>query len=139
MPVLALDRRNDVLAWNDLGHALLAGHLDRESPASPSSRPNTLRMLFLNPHTRELHTDRAQEARRAVASLRLTAGQHPDDPALAALIGDLAVRSVEFAALWARHPVQSCTDGTKRYQHPTVGPIELAFTMSTTNAATKRS
>ncbi|MCZ2839609.1 helix-turn-helix transcriptional regulator [Modestobacter sp. VKM Ac-2985] len=132
VPVLALDRRNDVLAWNALGHALLAGHLDRHSPADPAARPNTLAMLFLDPHTRELHTEWAGEARRAVASLRLTAGQHPGDPALTALIGDLAVRSSEFAALWARHPVQSCTDGTKRYRHPTVGPLELAFTMTTT-------
>lgn len=132
VPVLALNRRNDVLAWNGLGHALLAGHLDPQAPTSPTTRPNMLRMLFLDPHTRELHADWAQEARRAVASLRLTAGQHPEDPALAALIGDLAVRSAEFAMLWARHPVQSCTDGTKRYQHPTVGPLELAFTMTTT-------
>ena len=132
VPVLALDRRNDVLAWNALGHALLAGHLDRDSPADPTGRPNTLAMLFLDQHTRELHTDWAAESRRAVASMRLTAGQHPDDPALSALIGDLAVRSSEFAALWARHPVQNCTDGTKRYRHPTVGPLELAFTMTTT-------
>ncbi len=132
VPMLALDRVNNVLTWNGLGHALLAGHLDRASPDAPATRPNTLRMLFLDSHTRELHNDWAQEARRAVASLRLTAGEHPGDPAMAALIGDLAVRSGEFAGLWARHPVQSCTDGIKRYRHPTVGPLDLAFTMSTT-------
>jgi transcriptional regulator with XRE-family HTH domain len=132
VPVLALDRRNDVLAWNPLGHALLAGHLDRDAPADPTSRPNTLAMLFLDPHTRELHADWAGEARRAVASLRLVAGQHPGDPALTALVGELAVRSDEFAALWARHPVQSCTGGTKHYRHPVVGPLELAFTVTTT-------
>lgn len=132
VPLLVLDRRNDVLAWNSLAHALLAGHLDREAPDQPLERPNTLRMLFLDSHTRELHTRWAAEARRAVASLRLTAGEHPDDPALSGLIGDLVVHSDEFAALWAEHPVTSCSEGTKHYQHPSVGPLELAFTMTTT-------
>ena len=132
VPVVALDRCNDVLAWNRLGHALLASHVDHQAPSRTTGRPNTLRMLFLDPHTRELHTEWALEARRAVASLRLVAAQRPDDLALTALIGDLAVRSTEFATLWARHPVQNCTEGTKRYQHPTVGPLELAFTMTTT-------
>lgn len=130
VPLLVLDRRNDVLTWNPLAHALLAGHVDRDAPDRPDERPNTLRMLFLDPHTRELHSRWAEEARRAVASLRLTAGEHPDDPALTALIGDLAVRSDEFAALWAEHPVTSCSQGTKHYRHPSVGAMELAFSMT---------
>lgn len=132
VPMLVLDRRNDVLAWNGLAHALLAGHLDRDAPDHPGHRPNTLRMLFLDPHTRELYRQWDEEARRAVASLRLTAGEHPDDLALTGLVGDLAVRSDEFAALWAEHPVTSCTEGTKHLQHPSVGAVELAFTMTTT-------
>lgn len=130
VPLLVLDRRNDVLAWNPLAHALLAGHLDRDAPQRLHDRPNTMRMLFLDPHTRELHTRWADEARRAVASLRLTAGEHPGDQALTALVGDLVVRSDEFAALWAEHPVTSCSQGTKHYQHPSVGAMELAFTMT---------
>lgn len=132
VPLLVLDRRNDVLTWNPLAHALLAGHVHRDAPDDPDQRPNTLRMLFLDPHTRELHTRWADEARRAVASLRLTAGEHPDDLALSALVGDLVVRSDEFATLWAEHPVTSCSEGTKHYRHPSVGPLELAFTMTTT-------
>lgn len=131
VPVLALDRRNDVLAWNRLGHALLAGHLDPAAPDQPAQRPNTLRMLFLDPHARELYRQWPQEARRAVASLRLVAGASPGDHALAELIGDLAIRSPEFATLWAKHPVTSCTHGTKHLQHPTVGALELAFTVTT--------
>jgi transcriptional regulator with XRE-family HTH domain len=38
-PVLALDRRNDVLAWNTLGHALMAGHLDIDAPSRPATGP----------------------------------------------------------------------------------------------------
>jgi transcriptional regulator with XRE-family HTH domain len=129
VPVLALDRRNDVLAWNRLGHVLLAGHLHEHAPDKPADRPNTLRMLFLDPHTRDLYIDWASEARRAVASLRLIAGQNPDDRHLNELIGELTVGSDEFAGLWARHPVHNCTHGTKQLHHPTVGALELRFTM----------
>ncbi|WP_437344973.1 MmyB family transcriptional regulator [Streptomyces tubercidicus] len=48
--VLVLGRRTDVLAWNGLGHGLLAGHLDPIAPQSPGRRPNMSRMLFLDPH-----------------------------------------------------------------------------------------
>lgn len=130
VPLLVLDRSNDVLAWNPLAHALLAGHVHRDAPQQPDGRPNTLKMLFLDPHTRELHSRWAEEARRAVASLRLTVGEFPGDQALAATVGDLAVRSNEFVDLWAEHPVTSCSQGTKHYQHPSVGALELAFTMT---------
>jgi transcriptional regulator with XRE-family HTH domain len=127
VPAVVMDSRSDVLAWNRLGHSLLAGHHDPESPYSPADRPNLTRMLFLDEHTRELYTDWAGEARRSVASLRLVAGRHPHDRRLAELIGELSVRSKEFSALWAGHSVTSCTFGTKCFHHPTVGPLELSF------------
>ncbi|MFF4499134.1 helix-turn-helix transcriptional regulator [Streptomyces sp. NPDC001401] len=127
VPALVLDRRGDVLAWNPLGHALLAGHLAPDSPAAPATRPNVIRMLFLDERYRELYPDRAEEARLAVASLRLVAGRHPDDRRLAQLIGELSMKSGEFTALWARHPVRTCTSGVKRLHHPLVGPMDLSF------------
>ena len=127
VPAVILDRRNDVLAWNPLGHALLAWHIDFSSPRSPSERPNLTRMLFLDEHTRELHTAWEEEAKTSVAALRLIAGRHPDDRRLAELIGRLAMKSDEFAAMWSRHPVRSCTSGTKVLHHPFVGALELSF------------
>ncbi|GAA4673494.1 helix-turn-helix domain-containing protein [Streptomyces youssoufiensis] len=129
VPALVLDARYDVLAWNPLGHALLAGHLDAGAPERPAERPNTQRLLFLDPHVRELYPDWEFEARRAVSSLRLAAGEHPDDRQLAELIGELTMKSPEFAALWSRHPVRGCTSGVKVFHHPLVGPLELAFQM----------
>ncbi|KAA2253837.1 helix-turn-helix transcriptional regulator [Solihabitans fulvus] len=124
---VALDRRNDVLAWNPLGHALLAGHLDFDGPDRPGERPNLSRMLFLDPHTRELYPRWDEEARRAVASLRVVAGGVPDDRLLAEQIGELSMKSPEFAALWSRHPVHKCAFGTKHFHHPLVGAMELSF------------
>lgn len=127
VPALILDRRNDLLAWNPLGHALLAGHLAPDSPGTPAGRPNLVRMLFLDQQYRALYVDWHDQAQLAVASLRLVAGRHPGDRALAELIGQLAMNSDEFSSLWARHPVRTCTSGVKQLRHPGVGMMELSF------------
>ncbi|MFC0862182.1 helix-turn-helix transcriptional regulator [Sphaerimonospora cavernae] len=127
VPALVLDRRNDILAWNRLGHALLAGHIDPAAPDNASVRPNLTRMVFLDEHFRELYPNWPEEATLAVASLRLVAGRHPDDRRLAELIGQLVIQSEEFAARWARHPVRTCTSGIKQFCHPIVGSMELYF------------
>ena len=121
VPAVVLGRRTDVLAWNARGHRLLAGHV------APDARPNLTHMLFLDAHTRELYTRWGEEAARAVASLRIVAGRFPDDAALAELVGELSVKSPEFAALWARHPVANCVSGTKHLRHPELGDLEVEF------------
>jgi Helix-turn-helix. len=127
IPAVLLGRRNDVLAWNRLGHALLAGHLPYDAPQDPAQRPNLTRMLFLDPHTRELHREWNDEAALAVASLRFVAAHYPDDRALAELIGELSVKSTEFAALWAKHTVRLCSSGIKHLHHPEVGDLDLDY------------
>ncbi|MFI1563818.1 helix-turn-helix transcriptional regulator [Streptomyces sp. NPDC020490] len=127
VPALVLDRRNDILAWNRLGHALLAAHLPADSPETPATRPNVTRMLFLDERYRALYTDWHDEAQLAVASLRLIAGRHPDDRRLTELVGQLTVQCNEFASRWARHPVRTCTSGVKQLRHPLVGTMDLYF------------
>jgi transcriptional regulator with XRE-family HTH domain len=127
VPAVVLGRSTEVLAWNRLGHALVAGHFDPAAPESPSTRPNLTRMLFLDPHTRELYVDWDDEASRAVASLRLVAGRYADDRRLTDLVGELCVASDDFARLWAKHPVLSCMSGTKRLNHPEIGALEVGF------------
>ncbi|HEY0472144.1 MAG TPA: helix-turn-helix transcriptional regulator [Kribbella sp.] len=122
-----LGRRNDVLAWNPLGHALFAGHLPYDAPQDPAARPNLTRMLFLDPHTRELYRNWNDEASLLVASLRFVAAQYPDDRALAELVGELSVKSTEFAGLWAKHTVQLCSSGTKHLHHPEIGDLDLDY------------
>ncbi|NWL11042.1 transcriptional regulator [Paenarthrobacter nitroguajacolicus] len=130
-PAVVLGRRSEVLAWNALGHRLVAGHLDFAAPEAPSTRPNMTRLLFLDDHTRELYTRWPEEARRAVASLRLVAGKSADDHELASLVGELTLKSPDFAKLWARHPVENCMSGVKYLHHPEVGYLELNFEVLT--------
>lgn len=127
VPALLLGRRNDILAWNPLGHTLLAGHLPFAAPQQPATRPNLLRLLFLDPHSRELHRNWSDEAALAVASLRYVAAQYPEDRLLAELIGDLSINSPDFARLWAKHDVRLCSSGTKHLHHPQVGDLDLHY------------
>lgn len=127
VPAVLLGRFNDVLAWNHAGHRLLAGHLDCEAPHRAEDRPNLLRLLFLDEHTRDLYVDWTDETARAVASMRYVAAQFADDRRLAELVGELSVNSPEFARLWAGHDVKLCTSGSKRFRHPEVGDLDLGF------------
>lgn len=114
-----------MLAWNRTAHALLAGHLEFTAPERAADRPNLARLVFLDPHSRELYVDWARKTRDAVAYLRLSAGRFPDDAHLTALVGELSIASPEFAALWAAHPVRDCAANTRDYHHPLVGTRTL--------------
>jgi transcriptional regulator with XRE-family HTH domain len=129
VPALILGRRSDVLAWNAMGHALLAANQDRDAPAVPGRRVNMAELVFLDPDTRELYADWDRKARAAVGNLRLVAGAHPGDPALASLVGRLTMTSPEFAALWSDHRVQACATARYTLRHPQLG--ELTVTQQT--------
>jgi transcriptional regulator with XRE-family HTH domain len=125
VPVIVLGRRSDVLAWNPAGRALFAGHLPAEIPQRPDERPNMARLVFLDAHTRALYTDWQAKARAVVGTLRAVSAQHPDDPALAALVGELSVKSPQFAAMWADHRVKAGGDPVYEMQHPLVGAMTV--------------
>jgi hypothetical protein len=123
VPVVVLGRRSDVLAWNRTGHALYAGHLDPLAPQRPAERPNMARLIFLDAHTRELYADWPAKAAAVVGSLRMASGQYPDDDELATLIGELTVRSTDFAVLWADHRLKTGHVAVYEMRHPLVGSL----------------
>jgi transcriptional regulator with XRE-family HTH domain len=115
-PALIMNHRMDVLAGNRLA-GLLYG---RELPGL-----NTARHIFLEEIERGLYADWETCTLDVVGHLRLAAGQYPDDPRLASLIGELAMGSTRFRKLWARADVSARTHGRKAYRHPLVGLLEL--------------
>ena len=125
VPAILVGYRNDVLGWNPMGHALLFGHLPFDAPEHAEERPNMIKLVFCDPHMRELYEDWRTKALDNVAYLRLVSGQRPGDPRLASLIGDLSVNSQEFARLWAGHVVRQCRAGVRRFRHPLVGGLAL--------------
>ncbi|MEE6265953.1 helix-turn-helix transcriptional regulator [Streptomyces noursei] len=120
-PAFVLGRRMDVLAWNDLGDAVVGF-----SRMAPEDR-NMPRQVFLDPRARELYPDWAAVAAETVAHLRLDAGQHPHDVQLTTLVGELSLRSEDFRRLWADHQVREKSYGVKRLHHPVVGELELPY------------
>jgi transcriptional regulator with XRE-family HTH domain len=116
MPGLIVDFRGEIEAMNRMGRAMMVG-----LEPSPSPRSNHARWLFLEPSTRELLVEWEMVARSTVAILRESAGRHPRDTALHALIGELSVSSPEFRAWWAEHDVDGRCRGLKRFRHPVVG------------------
>ncbi|GAU65793.1 putative DNA-binding protein [Streptomyces sp. NBRC 110611] len=126
-PAIVLGRRGDVLAWNPTGHALVAEHLSYEAPQDPQRRPSVPRMFFLDPLTRDMYRNWHQLARVHVAYLRLTAGRYPTDARLAGLIGELTMRSDDFAAMWATGDVSDCSVGAMHLQHPTIGAVSVDY------------
>ncbi|RSM78551.1 XRE family transcriptional regulator [Kibdelosporangium aridum] len=122
IPVMLLGRRMDVLATN-----LLARALYKDFDAAPPHERNIARYMFLDPAAREVYVDWADGARNAVAGLQFYAGQHPHDPELAKLVGELSVRDADFRRWWADHDVFRHGHGTKRLHHPVVGELTLYY------------
>jgi len=57
--------------------------------------------------------------------LRTQVAADPGHPRAVELVGELAVRSPEFATLWARHDVVETMRGRMRVNHPLVGELSL--------------
>ncbi|MFE6127391.1 helix-turn-helix domain-containing protein [Streptomyces sp. NPDC056437] len=119
-PALVLGRHMDVLAWNSLAAALVT-----DFSALPQPERNYLRLAFLDPDVRRLFTDWESTARTCVAYLRMDAMQYPDDPRLAALVGELSVKDPDFRVWWATHDVAHKACGTKALDHPVAGALTL--------------
>ncbi|MFI7408837.1 helix-turn-helix domain-containing protein [Streptomyces sp. NPDC049627] len=122
VPAYITGRRSDILAWNRMAAAVFGDWAEL-----PVQERNWARLVFLRPEYRDLFVEWDQKASDMVSYLRMDAGCHPDDPLLAALVGELSVKSEEFRRLWAAHDVKEKTYGVKRIRHPLVGELTMNF------------
>ncbi|MFF3604128.1 transcriptional regulator [Streptomyces sp. NPDC002463] len=76
---------------------------------------------------RSLVGDWERVAAETVAILRLEAGRSTHDRRLADLIGELTLKSAEFATWWNDHRVLRRTHGAKHYQHPVAGELHFSY------------
>jgi transcriptional regulator with XRE-family HTH domain len=114
--------RLDILAINELGRAFYAPIL------AMTDRPvNLARYCFFEPSAPEFYPDWEEAADTTVAILRTEAGRDPHNRALSDLVGELATRSDAFRTRWAAHDVRLHHTGTKRFRHPVVGDLSVAF------------
>lgn len=122
LPAYVVNRYNRLLAANRPGRRLMPGVWDW-----PEDQRNLTRYLFLHPVGRTLYEPWEETVALSVAHLRAVAGADPDHPELTALVGELAVKSPEFARIWERYDVCERGGGRKSFRHPKVGPMTLIY------------
>lgn len=87
-PAYLRNGRRDILAANQLGHALYS-----EMYADPVRPVNVARFVFLSPRARTFFLNWEKAANDTVAVLRSEAGRNPYDRALMGLVGELSTCS----------------------------------------------
>ncbi|AKZ60185.1 putative DNA-binding protein [Streptomyces ambofaciens ATCC 23877] len=121
-PAVVTNGRMDILAANALGRAFYTDLF-----AHAGNQRNLARFNFLDPAARTFYPDWDLFADMAVAILRREAGRDPHDKDLHDLVGELSTRSDDFRARWGAHDVRRHGTGTKRFRHPAVGDLTLAY------------
>ena len=116
------DSHQDLLATNALGRAFYSPVI-----GDGGRTPNLARFQFLDPASRDFYPDWDLFAEMCVAIMRAEAGRDPHHKALQDLVGELSTRSDTFRTLWAAHNVRTHGTGTKRFHHPVVGELTLAY------------
>ena len=116
------DQHQDLLATNELGRAFYSPLI-----GDGGRTPNLARFQFLDPASRDFYPDWDLFAGMCVAIMRAEAGRDPNDTGLQELVGELSTRSDTFRQLWGAHDVRTHGSGTKRFNHPVVGELTLAY------------
>lgn len=114
--------RLDIVASNPLGRALYSPVFD-----DPALKANIARFNFLDERAVEFYPELDVAMDTTVALLRTEAGRDPYNKDLTDLVGELATRSADFRSRWGAHDVRTHRTGIKRFHHPVVGPLELAY------------
>ncbi|MET2716896.1 helix-turn-helix transcriptional regulator [Streptomyces harbinensis] len=121
-PAFVRNGRMDILAANPLARAFYS-----DLYATGGNQANLARFQFLDPAARHFYPDWEAFADMAVAILRTEAGRDPHDKDLHDLVGELSTRSDAFRTRWGAHDVRVHGTGTKRFHHPVVGALTLAY------------
>lgn len=84
----------------------------------PARQRNVWRYTFLHPAVRTVFDDWQGQLRGCVRHQRALSGLEPDAPDLAAIVGELVLKSPEFAKRWDRYDVAGNSRRTKTFHHP---------------------
>lgn len=120
LPAYVLGRFWDVLGWNRAAAGLFG-----DFGTWPRNERNLLRYTFCNPAARRLIVDWDARARRLAAEFRADCGPYLKDPFLMRFVARLEADSPEFMRLWRMRDVVARAGGSRRFRHPTLGPIEV--------------
>ncbi|MBU8830534.1 helix-turn-helix domain-containing protein [Mycolicibacterium goodii] len=122
LPVMLMNHRFDILAWNPEMARLLTDFSDL-----PPSQRNSMWLCLMHPEVSEFYVDRDRVVRDAIAHLRAAWAAYPEDQVLIDLIRELVGAHAEFARLWDAQDVNGGGRGQKVIRHPEVGEIAVHF------------
>jgi transcriptional regulator with XRE-family HTH domain len=112
----------DVLAWNRAAAVVLTDYR-----LLPVEQRNILRLMFSNAGVRAKQDNWLGMARFVVAAFRADAIRAGAASEVSRLVEELCQLSPEFADLWRDNDIRVHGEGTKRLQHPLLGPLELEY------------
>ncbi len=115
-PAICLGRAFDVLATNQLGHALFGGF---------AYSRNLLESIFLDPAARQFYADWRDVAEYTAAGFRLLSGAEPDDARLREVLASLLHGSADFREIWNDRLARGRRLTEKTFCHPDVGMMTL--------------
>ena len=110
----------DVVAWNKAA-TVLWPNLGQNTGAER----NTLRMVFLDPHARNLYCNWEAVARMAVAAFRADVARAGAMAEVAAMVEELSRSSPAFKAMWQDNDVSDSAHAVKDLRHPVLGTISF--------------
>jgi len=131
-PAFVLNRLADIVAWNQ-AFERLAGPLG----VLDGSPPNLARYTFIDARSRAVFPEWGAVADEQVANLQ--ASTWSEDPAIGDLLTDLTGIGREFTDRWEARPAARSGSGSRRFVHPDVGELRIAFeTMHLSDADDQR-
>ena len=121
-PAYVLDRRWNVLCWNQPAEAVFGDY----SRLAQEER-NSMYMLFNNPEHRELLLEWDKLAPIALKMFRSENAAHAEDPDYNCLVESLTSVSPDFRRLWLQHEVSSYVSINKKIKHPIAGRMTFEY------------
>ena len=121
-PALIKTATWEIVAWNRAAAAVLTDY-----GALPPDKRNILRLIFSDPRVRAAQYDWENMARFVVGAFRADAARAGAVSEVGQLVDELCRLSPEFETLWRENEVHGHAEGAKRFNHPTLGPIELEY------------
>ncbi|MCS5732779.1 MmyB family transcriptional regulator [Herbiconiux daphne] len=118
VPALLCDRHLTVLASNAAARALSPGFAEGV---------NLARFTFLEPEVNRDHDMYDAAANQVAALLRESLDEHHGDAAFRAIVGDLSVLSLDFAAAWADESLSARASGVIDFADTPVGLIQMGY------------
>lgn len=112
----------DVVAWNAAAAAMLTDY-----GKLPPAERNILRLIFLDPLSREKNLEWHAVARFVVGVFRAESTRAGASTEVGPLVEELRQRSPDFAQMWDDGDVLGHGGGVKQLRHPVLGPIAVEY------------